>query len=116
MIARLRRTAMAGGAAYFQCARQASAAGRRLRRQFLAATMLLAATACSTADYGKPINDFAAATAEAETVLAELNTQLVEGYGAVLENSVSERAADWSRAKAGDCLAVRVDPMPSGNT
>lgn len=99
----LRRTAMAGGTAYFQGARQASVAGRRLR-QFLAATMLLAATACSTADYGKPVNDFAAATGEATTVLSELNIQLADGYAGVLENSVLKRRG-LARAKAGECLA-----------
>jgi class 3 adenylate cyclase len=77
----------------------------RWLRHILTATALLAATACSTAEYGKPINDFAAATAEAETVLAELNTQLVEGYGAVLENNILS-GRGLVEAKAGDCLAV----------
>jgi hypothetical protein len=48
-------------------------------------------TACSTADYSKPVNDFAAATSDAQTALSQLNTQVTEAYGAVLETSIIKR-------------------------
>jgi len=49
---------------------------------------ILPAAACSTADYSKPVNDFAAATDKAQTALSELNTQVTEAYRQVLEKRI----------------------------
>jgi len=51
---------------------------------------LLALAACSTADYGKPVNDFAAATGNAEKALAALNTDVTKAYKGVLDRSILE--------------------------
>jgi hypothetical protein len=59
--------------------------------------------ACSTAEYGKPVKDFAAATSEAETVLAQLNTQLADSYNGVTEKGVLS-GKGFVRAKSDDCL------------
>jgi hypothetical protein len=76
---------------------------RRLGFLHVAAALLLAA--CSTAEYGKPVNDFAAATGEAETVLAQLNSQVTQAYGTVLESSILNRRG-FVRAQEGDCLTA----------
>lgn len=67
-----------------------------MRRRSLglgALTVALLLGACSTAEYGKPVTDFAKATDDASTVLAQLNTQVTQAYGEVLERSILNRRA-----------------------
>ena len=72
-------------------------------------TVALLLGACSTAEYGKPVNDFAKATDDASTVLAQLNTQVTQAYGEVLERSILNRRA-LVRFQSGqgsqDCLTT----------
>lgn len=102
----LGRIAAAGAAAYSCCVWRTKGGGAARRghlcRQVMASTMLLAASACSTADYGKPVNDFAAATSEAETVLAQLNTEVTEAYRTILENRILDRRG-FLRARDREC-------------
>lgn len=53
--------------------------------------LLVAAGACSTADYSGPVNRFAAATEEAQTTLSDLNTLAVESYSEIIRNRILER-------------------------
>jgi hypothetical protein len=68
------------------------------------ATLLLGA--CSTAEYGKPINEFATATDEAATVLSQLNAQVAQAYGGVLESSILNRRALVRFQGGQDCLTT----------
>lgn len=72
---------------------------RRWSVVFLAAASLCA---CSTADYQKPIDDFATATADADTSLARLNEQVTAAYKAVLDRSIIDGKMFIKTAKA-DC-------------
>lgn len=72
------------------------------RRHHAAVLLSLFLGACSTADYKKPIDDFAAATADANTSLAALNQQVTEAYKAVLDRSILEGKMFIKTAKA-DC-------------
>ena len=91
-----------------------------LRRQAAAMVVALTAAACSTADYSKPVNDFAAATGEAEKALTELNTQVTEAYSEVLENSILNRRvflkadADNCDTRSQRCRLIMIDE--NGNT
>jgi hypothetical protein len=66
----------------------------------LSCTLLLAA--CSTADYSKPVNDFATATSASKAALADLNTQVTEAYRGVLDTTIL-RGDVLLQQKAGDC-------------
>src|SRR5262245_39700341 len=63
---------------------------------------VLSVAACSTADYTKPVNDFAAATSASKTALAELNTQVTKAYREVLDASIVKGDV-LLQQKAGDC-------------
>jgi hypothetical protein len=72
----------------------------------LVAGLLLGA--CSTTEYGKPINDFAAATNDAATALARLDAQLADSYSAVLEKGILSNTTFVQPKVQGrdkDCLA-----------
>jgi hypothetical protein len=58
--------------------------------------------ACSTADYSKPVNDFAAATSASKAALADLNTQVTRAYRGVLDASILKGDVLLTQ-KAGDC-------------
>lgn len=60
------------------------------RRRHAAILLSFMLGACSTADYQKPIDDFAAATSDANASLAQLNDQVTDAYKAVLDRSVIE--------------------------
>ena len=70
----------------------------------LAAVILLLG-ACSTAEYGQPVKDFATATGEADTALAQLNTQVTQSYGRVIENSILAHRS-FVKATSGECLTT----------
>lgn len=72
----------------------------RSRAALIATAFLLGA--CSTAQYGKTVNAFAAATGEAESALAQLNTELAQGYGEVLESRALGGQA-FVRIKGNEC-------------
>lgn len=78
----------------------------RLGSLALMAGLLLGA--CSTGEYGKPVNDFAAATHDAATALAQLNTQLAASNAAVVEKGILNNSAFVQPKVQGrdkDCLA-----------
>ena len=58
------------------------------RRGIAALLLTLAAAACSTGDYSKPIDDFAAATTNAKQALSDLNTQVTDAYRGVLDAAI----------------------------
>lgn len=60
----------------------------RPRQGGLALSILFLITACSTTDYQKPVDDFAAATTAAETALSQLNSQVTAAYKQVLDDSI----------------------------
>jgi hypothetical protein len=72
--------------------------GRRLAA-FSCAFMI---AACSTADYSKPVTDFAAATSASKVALADLNTQVTRAYRGVLDASIV-RGDVLLTQKDGDC-------------
>lgn len=68
--------------------------------------MLLPLSACSVADYGKPIGDFAAATATAESALIELDQTVTDAYVSVQRRrAVSERVSEqvFIKTEDGSC-------------
>lgn len=71
-------------------------------RGTIAAAFLLALTACSTTDYSKPVNTFAAATGDAESALADLNTEVTEAYKGVLDERILSGRA-LLRAAGPEC-------------
>jgi hypothetical protein len=66
----------------------------------LSCAFLLAS--CSTADYSKPVSDFAAATSASKAALADLNTQVTEAYRGVLDATIL-RGDVLLQQKTGDC-------------
>lgn len=62
-----------------------------VRRGIPAILLVLAAAACSTADYAKPVDDFAAATSNARSALSDLNTQVTDAYRGVLDKAILDR-------------------------
>ncbi|MGD1876452.1 MAG: hypothetical protein ACFB13_03010 [Kiloniellaceae bacterium] len=76
--------------------------GKRARVAAVAAGLLVLA-ACSTADYSKPVNDFAAATGNAEQALVGLNTEVTTGYKSVLDDRILGNRA-FLRAASPECL------------
>ena len=58
------------------------------RQAILALAIALVAAGCSTADYRKPVNDFASATGDAETALVNHNQQVTEAYRETLADSI----------------------------
>jgi len=71
-------------------------------RSVAAFSCVLLVAACSTADYSKPVNDFAAATSASKAALADLNTQVTQAYRGVLDATIL-RGDVLLRQKAGDC-------------
>lgn len=75
--------------------------GGRLRGA-IGMAALLALVACSATDYSKPVNDFAAATGNAEKALAGLNVEVTEAYRGVLDDRIlNDRAL--LRAAGPEC-------------
>jgi hypothetical protein len=69
----------------------------------MAALLLaLATAACSTGDYSKPIDDFAAATTDAKQALSDLNTQVTDAYRGVLDAAILKGDL-LLRQKGGEC-------------
>ncbi|MGH6880536.1 hypothetical protein [Hypericibacter sp.] len=77
------------------------------RRRAAVAAIALLVGACSTVDYGKPVNDFAAATNDAESALSQLNVQVTEAYSEVLKNSVVSGRA-FVKTNDEECLTLSV--------
>jgi len=69
----------------------------------IAALLMLAPAACSTTDYSKPVNDFAAATGNAEAALADLNADVTEAYKGVLDRSILD-ADTFLQLAEDECL------------
>ncbi|MEZ5830017.1 MAG: hypothetical protein R3D05_02420 [Dongiaceae bacterium] len=66
-------------------------AGQLLARRAITALLLaLGAAACSTADYSKPVNDFAAATGNAKSALTDLNAEVTAAYRVYLDKSIAK--------------------------
>lgn len=61
-----------------------------VRRSISPLLFALAMAGCSTADYAKPIDDFAAATSNAKSTLSELNVQVTNAYRAYLDRSIAK--------------------------
>ncbi|GAB4353938.1 MAG: hypothetical protein Kow00114_03440 [Kiloniellaceae bacterium] len=72
-------------------------------RGAIGAALLLGLAACSTTDYSKPVNDFAAATGNAEKALADLNAQVTTAYRQVLTDAIRDNDVR-ARPASGDCL------------
>lgn len=75
---------------------------RHRARNLMASILLIAAGACSTDDYGKPVGDFATATGEAKAALSELNVQVTEAYRGVLDAAIL-RGEVFLTQRDGDC-------------
>ena len=73
-----------------------------LARLTVGAAALVFATACSVADYQKPISDFAAATQDAETALVALDAEVTEAYAIRLRAQV-DAGAKLVQVQAGEC-------------
>lgn len=71
----------------------------------IGAVFLLALAACSTTDYSKPVNDFAAATGNAEKALADLNAEVTQAYKGVLDRSIASGDVVLDLAD-DECLAT----------
>jgi len=78
---------------------------KRAAQRAIGAMLLLAAAACSTTDYSKPVNDFAAATDNAEKALAELSTQVTDAYQGVLEGGILSRRT-FLQFSQDECLVA----------
>ncbi len=64
--------------------------------------VLVLTTACSVADYKKPISDFATATQDAETALVLLDKQVTDAYAALLrERAIAGEA--FVKFESGNC-------------
>lgn len=72
-----------------------------------AATAAIVVTigACTTADYDKPIGDFAATTRDAARALDQLDTQVTETYAAIVRRRALAGRV-FVRRKSGDCLVT----------
>jgi len=64
--------------------------------------VILTTVACSTVDYSKPVDDFTAATKEAETVLSQLNRQVTDAYAEILRDNIASGDA-LVRISQDDC-------------
>jgi hypothetical protein len=62
----------------------------RVRRGVLLCLFALGMAGCSTTDYAKPVDDFAAATSDAKSTLSELNIQVTDAYRAYLDKSITK--------------------------
>lgn len=74
-----------------------------LPRRGIAALFCALAAACSTGDYSKPIDDFAAATTNAKQALSDLNTQVTDAYRGVLDAAILKGDL-LLRQKSGECV------------
>ena len=71
-------------------------------RGLAALSCALLMAACSTADYSRPVSDFAAATSASKAALADLNAQVTQAYRGVLDTSII-RGDVLLQQKSGDC-------------
>lgn len=74
----------------------------RLLFRHIMLSCVLAVAACSTADYTQSIDSFAAATTDASTALAELNTQVTERYKGILDEAIRNREVLLTDLPSGD--------------
>ena len=73
----------------------------------LAVCLLGLVTACSVANYQKPVSDFAAATENAEKALIALNQQVTEAYAETIRARALK--GDWIiLATSGDCNLISI--------
>jgi hypothetical protein len=75
----------------------------RVRRGVLPVVLALAMAGCSTTDFSEPVNDFAAATANAKTALSDLNTQVTDAYRGVLDEAILKGDVQL-KPRRGECL------------
>lgn len=76
-------------------------------RSLPAIAVLVLTTACSVADYKKPISDFATATRDAETALVLLDKQVTDAYAALLrERAIAGEA--FVKFESGNCQVSSV--------
>jgi hypothetical protein len=75
-----------------------------VRQSVLPFLLALAVAGCSTTDYTKPVNDFAAATGNAKTALSDLNIQVTDAYRGVLDEAILKGEVQL-KPRRGECLA-----------
>jgi hypothetical protein len=71
-------------------------------RLLAVATLCVQVTACSVANYRKPVDDFAQATRDTAAALAGLNEQVTDGYADLIRKRVVARQL-LVRIEEGDC-------------
>ena len=74
-----------------------------VRRGAVLCLLAFAMAGCSTTDYSDPVNDFAAATANAKTALSDLNTQVTDAYRGVLDEAILKGDV-LLKPRRGECL------------
>lgn len=74
-------------------------------RLTLAVVLVALATACSVADYKKPVGDFAEATRNAEEALVALDAQVTDAYAAVLRDRAIA-GEEFVKFDSGNCLVA----------